>query len=123
MAETQDAAQGGSTSAAESDTLAGSEYSQQLDGATDEADDETGDDAADGPTEPDDRFDGGVGDGPGTAAEADERFGDAGAQAAAAAAADDVGAPAVLQPETQGEDPVVAELGEDGEGDLAPEDL
>ena len=29
----------------------------------------------------------------------------------------------VDQPETQGEDPVVAELGEDGEGDLAPEDL
>lgn len=27
------------------------------------------------------------------------------------------------QPETQDEDPVVAELGEDGEGDLAPEDL
>lgn len=27
------------------------------------------------------------------------------------------------QPETQGADPVVAELGEDGEGDLAPEDL
>ncbi|MDI6943627.1 sugar ABC transporter ATPase [Microbacterium barkeri] len=28
-----------------------------------------------------------------------------------------------VQPETQDEDPVVAELGEDGEGDLAPEDL
>ncbi|WP_460802170.1 sugar ABC transporter ATPase [Microbacterium sp. GXF6406] len=27
------------------------------------------------------------------------------------------------QPETQGEDPAVAELGEGGEGDLAPEDL
>ncbi len=27
------------------------------------------------------------------------------------------------QPETQGADPVVAELGEDGEGDLSPEDL
>jgi hypothetical protein len=27
------------------------------------------------------------------------------------------------QPETQGADPVAAELGEDGEGDLAPEDL
>ncbi|RZI95397.1 MAG: hypothetical protein EOO67_02615 [Microbacterium sp.] len=27
------------------------------------------------------------------------------------------------QPETQGADPVVAELGEDGEGDLAPGDL
>lgn len=27
------------------------------------------------------------------------------------------------QPETQGEDPVIAEMGEDGEGDLAPEDL
>lgn len=27
------------------------------------------------------------------------------------------------QPETQGEDPVIAELGEEGEGDLAPEDL
>ncbi|WJL96514.1 hypothetical protein QSU92_04850 [Microbacterium sp. ET2] len=29
----------------------------------------------------------------------------------------------VLQPETQGEDPVAAELGEEGQGDLAPEDL
>ncbi|MBK0420105.1 sugar ABC transporter ATPase [Leucobacter sp. CSA1] len=28
-----------------------------------------------------------------------------------------------LQPESQGEDPLVAELGEEGEGDLAPEDL
>ena len=28
-----------------------------------------------------------------------------------------------LQPETQGTDPVDAELGEDGQGDLAPEDL
>ncbi|MEI3868363.1 hypothetical protein FBY40_3131 [Microbacterium sp. SLBN-154] len=28
-----------------------------------------------------------------------------------------------LQPETQGEDPVAAELGEEGQGDLAPEDL
>ena len=27
------------------------------------------------------------------------------------------------QPETQGADPLAAELGEDGEGDLAPEDL
>lgn len=27
------------------------------------------------------------------------------------------------QPETQGEDPLSAELGEDGEGDLLPEDL
>ncbi|MDZ8171674.1 hypothetical protein [Microbacterium xanthum] len=27
------------------------------------------------------------------------------------------------QPETQGEDPVVAELGEEGEGDLSPGDL
>ncbi|GAB2569183.1 sugar ABC transporter ATPase [Leucobacter ruminantium] len=27
------------------------------------------------------------------------------------------------QPETQGEDPVIAELGEEGEGDLTPEDL
>jgi hypothetical protein len=27
------------------------------------------------------------------------------------------------QPETQGADPLTAELGEDGEGDLAPEDL
>ena len=26
------------------------------------------------------------------------------------------------QPETQGDDPVEAELGEDGQGDLAPED-
>ncbi|WP_322411338.1 hypothetical protein [Microbacterium invictum] len=29
----------------------------------------------------------------------------------------------VLQPETQGDDPVAAELGEEGQGDLAPEDL
>ena len=28
-----------------------------------------------------------------------------------------------LQPESQGEDPLVAELGEDGNGDLAPEDI
>ena len=32
-------------------------------------------------------------------------------------------APESLQPETQGHDPVAAELGEDGQGDLAPEDL
>lgn len=32
-------------------------------------------------------------------------------------------APEALQPETQGDDPVAAELGEDGQGDLAPEDL
>ena len=32
-------------------------------------------------------------------------------------------APESLQPETQGDDPVAAELGEDGQGDLAPEDL
>ncbi|MCR2812466.1 hypothetical protein NQ166_02680 [Microbacterium sp. zg.Y1090] len=108
-------AQGGSTSAQETDTLAGGEYSEELGAATQDADAEV--------TEPDDRFAGGVDDGPGTAAQADERFGDPGPQAAAAAAADDVGAPAVLQPETQGEDPVVAELGEDGEGDLSPEDL
>ena len=28
-----------------------------------------------------------------------------------------------LQPETQGDDPLIAELGEDGDGDLSPEDL
>lgn len=28
-----------------------------------------------------------------------------------------------LQPETQGEEPEIAELGEEGQGDLAPEDL
>jgi hypothetical protein len=28
-----------------------------------------------------------------------------------------------LQPESQGDDPVAIELGEDGQGDLAPEDL
>ncbi len=28
-----------------------------------------------------------------------------------------------IQPESQGQDPVVAELGEEGEGDLSPEDL
>lgn len=27
------------------------------------------------------------------------------------------------QPESQGDDPVIADLGEDGQGDLAPEDL
>lgn len=27
------------------------------------------------------------------------------------------------QPESQGEDPVIAELGEEGEGDLSPEDV
>jgi len=27
------------------------------------------------------------------------------------------------QPDTQGDDPLVAELGEEGQGDLAPEDL
>ena len=31
--------------------------------------------------------------------------------------------PEELQPETQGESPIEAELGEDGQGDLAPEDL
>ncbi|SJN36298.1 hypothetical protein FM104_09170 [Microbacterium esteraromaticum] len=31
--------------------------------------------------------------------------------------------PADAQPETEGHTPVVAELGEDGEGDLAPEDI
>jgi hypothetical protein len=28
-----------------------------------------------------------------------------------------------IQPESQGENPLAAELGEDGQGDLAPEDL
>lgn len=117
----QDDAQGGSTSAEETDTLAGGEYSQELDDATTEADDVTGDaDAA--PAEPDDRFDGGVGDGEGTAADADERFGDPG-PADAAATGGVMGSPSGLQPETQGVDPLVAELGEEGEGDLAPEDL
>ncbi len=32
------------------------------------------------------------------------------------------GIPDDAQPETQGEDPLLAELGEDGNGDLAPED-
>lgn len=27
------------------------------------------------------------------------------------------------QPESQGDDPLIAELGEDGQGDVAPEDL
>ncbi|MGV9194488.1 sugar ABC transporter ATPase [Microbacterium sp. MC2] len=43
------------------------------------------------------------------------------------AAADDVPAADrhadAAQPETQGAEPIAAELGEDGEGDLAPEDL
>ena len=30
---------------------------------------------------------------------------------------------AAEQPDTQGEDPAIADLGEDGQGDLAPEDL
>ncbi|MCR2827376.1 hypothetical protein, partial [Microbacterium sp. zg.Y909] len=55
--------QGGSTSTEETDTLSGGEYSQQLDDATQSADEVV--------SEPDDRFDGGVGDGEGTAAEAD----------------------------------------------------
>lgn len=36
--------------------------------------------------------------------------------------AEDLPAPEV-QPETQGADPVIAELGEEGEGDLSPEDV
>ncbi|MFI8633817.1 hypothetical protein ACIGEP_14615 [Microbacterium sp. NPDC077663] len=28
-----------------------------------------------------------------------------------------------IQPESQGEDPLIAEMGEDGDGELAPEDL
>lgn len=36
---------------------------------------------------------------------------------------DDVLPPEELEPETQGEDPLEAELGDDGQGDLAPEDL
>ena len=35
---------------------------------------------------------------------------------------DILAAPEELQPESQGEDPVSAELGEEGQGDLAPED-
>ena len=31
--------------------------------------------------------------------------------------------PSILQPESQGEDPVIAELGDEGQGDLAPEDI
>jgi hypothetical protein len=37
--------------------------------------------------------------------------------------AEGYGIPDEAQPETQGEDPFVAELGEEGNGDLAPEDL
>ena len=37
--------------------------------------------------------------------------------------ADGYDIPDEAQPETQGEDPFVAELGEEGNGDLAPEDL
>ncbi|MDH6182411.1 hypothetical protein M2152_002593 [Microbacteriaceae bacterium SG_E_30_P1] len=37
--------------------------------------------------------------------------------------ADELGIPEEAQPDTQGEDPLEAELGEDGQGDLAPEDL
>lgn len=110
----EQAVQGGSTSAEETDPLSGGEYSQQLDGATQSADGVV--------SEPDDRFDGGVGDGEGTAAEADERFGDPGPQASAAGGGL-MGSASGLQPETQGEDPAIAELGEDGEGDLAPEDV
>jgi len=35
---------------------------------------------------------------------------------------DILAAPEELQPESQGEDPLSAELGEEGQGDLAPED-
>jgi hypothetical protein len=31
-------------------------------------------------------------------------------------------APSAFQPESQGDDPTIADLGEDGQGDLAPED-
>lgn len=31
--------------------------------------------------------------------------------------------PEAVQPETQGEEPIEAELGDEGQGDLAPEDL
>jgi hypothetical protein len=37
--------------------------------------------------------------------------------------ADGLGILDEAQPETQGEDPFVAELGDEGNGDLAPEDL
>jgi len=110
----EETVQGGSTSAEETDTLAGGEYSEELGAATESADEVV--------SEPDDRFVGGVGDGEGTAADADERFGDP-APDAAAAVGGQLGSPSGLQPETQGDDPVIAELGEDGEGDLAPEDI
>jgi len=35
----------------------------------------------------------------------------------------DFGTPDAAQPETQGEEPLVAAIGDDGQGDLAPEDL
>ena len=35
----------------------------------------------------------------------------------------DIAPPDEVQPETQGADPLEAELGEDGQGDIAPQDV
>lgn len=69
-----------------------------------------------GPSEPDDRFDD---DGSHTVG-----AGGSGGTAAASTSpdADQVGAASLLQPETQGIDAIYAELGDEGQGDLAPED-
>ncbi|MFS0866594.1 hypothetical protein AB3M83_04565 [Microbacterium sp. 179-B 1A2 NHS] len=57
-----------------------------------------------------------------SATSADAGFGDT-APAGFSSDTEQTYAPADIQPESQGDDPVVAELGEDGEGDLSPEDL
>lgn len=80
-----------STGAEDSDALAGGEFHEELDAATDEVDAETG------------RY-------------ADARGAGEGGYATAEPSIED-------EPDTQGEEPLVAELGEDGQGDLAPEDL
>lgn len=69
-----------------------------------------------GPSEPDDRFDDdgsptvGVGGSGGTAA------------AFTSPDSEEVGTSSALQPETQGDDAIYAELGDEGQGDLSPED-
>lgn len=69
-----------------------------------------------GPSEPDDRF---VDDQSSTVG-----AGGSGGTAAASTSpdADQVGAASRLQPETQGIDAIYAELGDEGQGDLSPED-
>lgn len=58
---------------------------------------------ADGPTEPDDRFDDDT---------EHQRYG-----------TEDIGTPSALQPQSQGDDPIYAEMGDEGQGDLSPNDM